>query len=116
MKEKRLLTREMLERISEKTDYDTTKLAIECKLSVRQLQRLFQTSLGCSPQKWLNDLRIFRAQERLLLGQPVKQIAHEMGYGDPSYFCHQFKRLCGVTPSEFRQSRIVSGKRREKTH
>src|SRR5436190_22311233 len=106
MKEKRFLTREMLEKLAEKADYDTTKLAVECQLSLRQLQRLFQISLGCSPQKWLNDLRIFRAQGRLLLGQPVKQIAHEMGYRDTSYFCHQFKRLCGVTPSEFRQTTI----------
>jgi AraC family transcriptional regulator of arabinose operon len=110
MESKLFLNRELLEKLAEPARYDASKLAAGCNLSVRQLQRIFQNSLGCTPQKWLNDLRIFRAQERLLLGASVKQTAFDMGYRDVSYFCHQFKRLCGVTPSEFRDAKMGARK------
>jgi len=103
MEDKIFLSREALEKMAEEVAYDAGKVAEVYGLSVRQLQRLFQSSHGCSPQKWMNDLKVFRAQERLLLGQSVKQIASEMGYRDVSYFCQQFKRLCGMTPSRFRE-------------
>jgi len=33
----------------------------------------------------------------------IAQIAYELGFNDPAYFCRVFKRYSGVTPRAFRQ-------------
>jgi AraC family transcriptional activator of pobA len=38
----------------------------------------------------------------------VSQIAYELGFNDPAYFCRVFKRHNGVTPSEFRRRGIAA--------
>ena len=32
----------------------------------------------------------------------ISEIAFELNYGDPSYFGRLFKKITGVTPSEYR--------------
>src|SRR5690242_20557964 len=95
-----------LESLAEKADYNAKKLARLCGLSPRQFERVFQTSLKSSPQRWLNELKIFKAQELLLVGRSVKEISFELGYKHTSYFCYQFKYVCGLTPTKFRIKQI----------
>jgi|ERR1044071_8739101 AraC-like DNA-binding protein len=99
---KQSFERAYLENLAEKSSYDAKRLAILCKLSTRQLERVFQDIVGCSPQKWLNRAKILEAQKRLLTNQTVKEVAFQMGYRHASYFCHQFKTFCGSTPKQFR--------------
>jgi AraC family transcriptional regulator len=84
--------------------YDANELARICNLSVRQLERQFQHSLSRTPQDWLNERRILMARQLLQSGELVKRIAFDLGFKQSSHFCRQFKRLNGVTPSEFRIS------------
>ena len=88
-------------KLAEQAGYDAKKLAALYNLSTRQLERQFQASLGCSPQKWLNELKIFKAQELLHDGYSVKETSSELGYRHASYFCYQFKSVCGLTPKNF---------------
>ncbi|OEU97266.1 hypothetical protein AN217_04555 [Streptomyces qinglanensis] len=43
--------------------------------------------------------------KRLLAGtaMTVRQVAHEVGFADPAYFCRFFRRETGASPGEFRR-------------
>ena len=81
--------------------YDAKDLAKLCNLSVRQLERDFRRGLERSPQDWLNEQRIKASQQLLISGQPVKVVAFELGFKQPSHFCRQFKSFNNLTPSQF---------------
>ena len=87
--------------MAEKAEYDAKNLAALYRLSTRQLERQFRASLGRSPQRWLNELKMFKARELLHTGRSVKETSHELGYRHASYFCFQFKFICGLTPKKF---------------
>ena len=49
------------------------------------------------------------AKKRLLeSGQPIAEIALEVGYDDPYYFSHCFKKIVGKSPLEFRKNAEAS--------
>ncbi len=59
---------------------------------------------GTSFTKLLTSFRM--AEAKKLLANPdnrMSQIAHEIGYDDPYYFSHCFKRFYGVSPQEYRK-------------
>jgi len=91
---------ERWEQLAGTARYDAKELANLCNLSVRQLQRDFRHKLERSPQDWLNEQRIKAARQLLFSGQPVKAVAFELGFKQPSHFCRQFKSLHNLTPSQ----------------
>ncbi len=69
------------------------------------LCRLFQRFVGCSVYEYLTNFRICKARE-LLIQNPfteVQAIAGQVGFSDTSHFIAMFKKVCGVTPLEFRK-------------
>jgi AraC-like DNA-binding protein len=87
--------------LAEAAHYRPKQLAGLCHVSLRQLERFFSEKTGCSPQKWLNDLRLDEAPRRLLKGDHVKQVAFELGFTHPSNFIREFRRVYHCTPLEF---------------
>lgn len=68
----------------------------------KRLSRLFIDELGQGFSDYLIDYRI--GQSKILLSLPgssIKQVSRECGYPDPNYFARLFKKVTGVTPSEF---------------
>ena len=98
---KTLLTVYKLEALAVMSRYDAKILAGICDLSVRQLQREFKRRFQRSPQQWLDEQRIKASQQLLLLGQPVKAVAFELGFKSSSHFSRRFKSQFRMTPSEF---------------
>lgn len=96
-----LVSTQRWEELAEEALYNASRLAQMCHFSTRQLQRVFQRTFGRPPQDWLNHQRMRKAQQLLLGGQPVKAIAFELGFKQPSHFCRQFKSWNNMTPSEF---------------
>lgn len=86
--------------------YNSRNLATLREITPRQLQRIFQNQIGRTPQDWLNEQRIFAAQQLLQAGTPVKRVAIELGFKQPSHFCRQFKSLSGITPGKFKSTGI----------
>jgi len=73
-------------------------------LSTRQLERLFQESLSCTPAVHYMNLRLERA--RHLLQQStlsVLQISTACGFSSTSYFARCFRKRYGHTPREERR-------------
>ena len=70
----------------------------------RTLKRRFKTATGSTLIERLQNLRIEAAKQRLELShQPVDEISAEVGYEDASFFRRLFKRLTGLSPSEYRR-------------
>jgi AraC-like DNA-binding protein len=83
-------------------------VAESCGLTLRNLQRRFQSVFGLSPQEFLIKTRVLAAM-RLLTETDLSaaEIASKTGFVDASSFAEQFKRRTGSTPTEYRKTRQI---------
>ena len=87
-------------------DLSLGELASIVYMSPYHFSRLFKQSTGLTPYQYLLNCRINRAMELLATGQhTVKQAAHLVGFNDQSHFTRQFKRIAGVSPIVYMQTR-----------
>lgn len=71
-------------------------------VSEAYFRRLFRAAYGTSPQAYLIRLRISRAVGLMSGGYyTIKEVATLSGYRDYKYFSTEFKRIKGVSPSEY---------------
>jgi AraC-like DNA-binding protein len=83
-------------------------------VSERSLHRLFVKHTGESVSGYLCKLRIGRACMLLVeTDRPVSMIAFEVGLPNLSNFNRQFRRLRGITPSDYRKSFQRQGNQHE---
>src|SRR6201996_9436435 len=74
-------------------------------LSARTLSRRFAAETGFSFADWRQRARLMRAVEMLAAGTSVTAIPLALGYDNVSAFIAMFRRVHGVTPARFMQSR-----------
>lgn len=78
-------------------------LAQKVDLSTSRLHHLFKAETGTTPLLYLHTLRIKRAKELLEnRSLSIKQIMIHIGVKDRSNFERSFKRVCGLTPAQYR--------------
>ncbi|MDR6234617.1 AraC family transcriptional regulator [Pseudomonas oryzihabitans] len=83
---------------------DDTALATwaqQLHLCSRSLARLFLKETGTSFSTWRQHTRLMLALPRLAAGEPVMRVALDLGYASPSAFTRMFRRVLGVSPSEY---------------
>ncbi len=81
-------------------------LAAAACLSVSQFKALFPRALGRSCTEYLMMRRMDRARTLLMNTDiPVRIVAYEVGYSDPSAFSRRFRAYFGQTPREFVRGR-----------
>ncbi|MNL71268.1 HTH-type transcriptional regulator YesS [compost metagenome] len=71
------------------------------------LGRLFKSSTGLSFNSYLDNVRIGKAKELLDQGCKIHQAASEAGFSDVDYFREKFKKIEGISPSEYRRKNSV---------
>ena len=93
-----------------------SELARMIGVSERSLSKTFTEVYGCSPKRYLTELRIKRAKELLAANSsreyPISEVAKQVGFSDVYHFSNFFRRESGMSPSEYRrvsQSRIRNG-------
>ncbi len=64
----------------------------------------FRAVIGQTPAEYLTDWRIALAQTRLREGRPVKLLAQELGYADPSALSRVFAARTGLSPRDWLRS------------
>lgn len=79
---------------------DVTSLARESGLSVSAFHANFKAVTANSPLRYLQTIRLHKAQVLLVGGLPVADAARRVGYESPSQFSREFKRLFGGSPRE----------------
>ena len=84
------------------------ELEEETTYSARYLQEVVTRQVGVCPKQMCSQIRfqhILRTmQERPEVSQ--SQMAQTMGFSDQAHYCREFKRFCGLSPTEY-QKRIV---------
>ncbi len=84
--------------------WTVAELAPAANLSQAQLFRRFRQRTGTTPIDWLRHERVNAAKRLLVVtDEQIGKIAARCGYPDPFHFARDFKKLVGVTPSEFRR-------------
>ncbi len=69
----------------------------------------FQNATGMTPLRYLTDLRMRLAKERIVAqGEAVENVAFELGYGSLAAFSRAFKRVTGTSPGALRAGREVA--------
>ncbi|MEK5036973.1 response regulator [Sporosarcina sp. FSL K6-3457] len=80
-------------------------LAKKVNLSPIYISKMFKEKLGINYIDFLTECRIEKAKK--LLNDPersLKEITFEVGYHEPNYFSKVFKKICGVSPKEYRKT------------
>jgi AraC family transcriptional regulator len=76
-------------------------------LSPRHFLRAFLASMGTTPHRYVLNLRIEDAKRRLVnSNEDLTGIASASGFSHSQHFSTTFRRATGMTPSEFRRSRL----------
>ena len=83
-----------------------TELAERCAMSTGHLNSIFKSVTGKTINAYCSELRLHEAQ-RLLENTDIKlrQLADTLGYYDQYHFCKSFKKVTGMSPSQYRQSK-----------
>jgi len=100
----------MVELVADQASVRTLSRSIN--LSPSRLRQLFKKETGRSPMQYLRVLRMKKA-EHLLRSTflSVKEVAFLSGGKDASHFVRDFKKHCGLTPTEFRAQNELMPKR-----
>ena len=74
-------------------------------ISYSQLSRLFRIKHSCSVMQFFTDMKLTTAKQ-LIRTQRLNftQIADTLGYSSVHYFSRHFKKLTGMTPTEYANS------------
>lgn len=73
-----------------------------CHSSKSSLLRGFVKSMGITPYRYLQSLRIERARGLLQSGVTVSETALCAGFSDQSHFTHAFRSFTGLSPAQYR--------------
>jgi AraC-like DNA-binding protein len=76
--------------------------AVLANASSRTLARRFQSETGLTFGAWRQQARVLEAMGRLGAGDPVTQVAFDLGYESVSAFSAMFRRAAGMSPSDYR--------------
>lgn len=79
-------------------------LAKQQLLSVSHYCRLFRQKTGTSPNQYFKQLRIQKSCQYLYFtDMHIKEICAAVGFDDPFYFSRSFKKMMGVSPSDYKK-------------
>lgn len=85
-------------------DYAVDDLGRDVGMSRTQLYRKLKALTGQSANEFIRVIRLKRAAQLLEQNQlTIAEVTYEVGFTDLKYFRECFKKLFGVTPSEFVQ-------------
>jgi two-component system response regulator YesN len=85
-------------------DISLDALGRKVDLSPIYISKMFKEKLGINYIDFLTECRIEKAKK--LLSDPeksLKEITFEVGYHEPNYFSKVFKKMCNVSPKEYRR-------------
>ncbi len=85
-------------------DINLAEVAKNVYLSPSYLSTLFKKAMGLSFSEYLTSVRIGEAKRRLSrTWDSVTEIAYAVGFDSQSYFSKVFRRLVGMSPTEYQE-------------
>lgn len=87
------------------------EMAESVKLSPSHFAHLFKLATSQSPGRFVRTIRIEKARKMLeTTWLKVKEICPMVGIGDASHFVRDFRKLYGLSPSEYRKRHPAKGR------
>ena len=88
-------------------DIDSNDIAAAADIHPKYAMSQFKKSTGMTLNEYLNLMRLSYAQARLL-GEDINilNVAMESGFGSLSAFNKSFRKVAGMSPSDFRRERV----------
>lgn len=85
-------------------NFELERLAETVGMNASYISRLFKFKTGQTITDYLIGIRISKAKELLVQHPDLKnyEIAERVGYSDPVYFNKLFKKMCGMTPKDYK--------------
>jgi AraC family transcriptional regulator len=102
------LPRHLVQRVIERmhdlqADLDLHTLAAETGYSQRHFIRMFRAATGQTPHHYLINLRLEHAKKLLRVNRlSLIDVAAACGFSSHAHMTHAFRRVLGVTPSDYR--------------
>ncbi|WP_048826689.1 response regulator transcription factor [Bacillus sp. B-jedd] len=85
-----------------------TNVAAHFHFNPSYLSSLFSAHNNESFTEYLNKVRIEEAVKLLAVGnEQISEISEKVGYSDHSYFCKVFKKIKGVSPSQYKRKYLA---------
>ncbi len=91
-----------------KEEITLQEISKNMNVSYHYLSKIFKDEIGKSFVEYLTELRMGKAMQ--LLNNPnisIKEIAQSVGYNDPNYFSKAFKKVTGLSPTEYRMGKGI---------
>ena len=99
-------SKDIIDRFFSDSTLSVAALAKNAGISEAYFRREFKACFGTSPIEYIRNVRIENAKMLLRSGlYSVSEIATESGFDSISYFSSTFKKLCGITPSEYAENK-----------
>ena len=85
-------------------DLSLEEMAELAEISKAHFCQMFRKSTGQSPHQFVLRHRVERAKEMLRVAQTrVLDVAVACGFKSQQHFARVFRRVCGTSPTEYRQ-------------
>ncbi|MEQ6124826.1 helix-turn-helix domain-containing protein [Pseudotenacibaculum sp. MALMAid0570] len=86
----------------------SSDVALKIQLTTHQFSQLLNDNLGKNFASFINEYRIEEAKKRLLSNSnfTLEAIAYDCGFNSKSTFYTAFKKIEGVTPTQFKSSNL----------
>ena len=89
-------------------DIDSNDIAAAADIHPKYAMSLFKKSTGMTMNEYVSLLRLSYAQARLLEEDAnILNVAMESGFGSLSAFNKSFRKIAGMSPSDFRRERMT---------
>ena len=82
------------------SEFCRSEAANALSMSERHLNRKLRIIAGNNFSEIVRKYRLCKAKERLLEGERVGEVAHEVGFTSSSYFCRCFREEFNCTPRQ----------------
>jgi AraC-like DNA-binding protein len=66
----------------------------------------FVDAFGIAPHAYVLGRRLEAARDRILAGQPLADVAAEVGFYDQAHLTRRFRRFLGTTPGQYRDGSL----------
>lgn len=78
------------------------EMAVNFNVSASTLRRRLQDATGVSPKSYIQAIQMQRACNLLDSGMQIADVASKCGFAEPGSFSRTFKRVLGLTPTQYR--------------
>ena len=97
---------EFMEEQMDNAELTIDEFAERLMLSRTIFYRKLKSIIGLTPVDFIREIRIKRAVQLIDSGEyNFSQVAYMTGFNDPKYFSKCFKKVIGITPSEYKKKK-----------